>query len=151
MEKIGVFPGSFDPITIGHEDIVNRSVQLFDTLIIAIGHNSNKKYLYTAEERKAQIEKVFAHQANIKVIIYEGLTVDFCNSQHAQYIVRGLRTAMDFEFERTIGLMNLELAPSVESIFLLSKPEYSAISSSVVRDIKRHGGNYTRFIPEALR
>ena len=151
MIKIGVFPGSFDPITIGHEDIINRSLDLFDTLIIAIGFNSTKKYAHTPEERKAQIEKVFAHSPKIKVVTYEGLTVDFCKSVNAQFILRGLRTAADFEFERNIGLMNLEMAPEIESIFFLSRPEYSALSSSVVRDIKRHNGDISKFLPEALR
>lgn len=151
MIKIGVFPGSFDPITVGHEDIINRALQLFDTLIIAIGFNSTKKYLYSPEERKVQIEKVFANNPKIKVMTYEGLTVDFCKSVNANYILRGIRTSADFEFERNIGLMNLEMAPDIESVFLLSRPEYSALSSSVVRDIKRHNGDISRFIPEALR
>ena len=151
MIKIGVFPGSFDPITVGHEDVINRALHLFDTLIIAIGYNSTKKHLYSPEERKVQIEKVFANNPKIKVMTYEGLTVDFCKSVNAKYILRGIRTSADFEFERNIGLMNLEMAPEIESIFLLSRPEYSALSSTVVRDIKRHNGDISKFIPEALR
>jgi len=151
MNRIGVFPGSFDPITVGHEDIVLRSLSLFDTLIIAIGSNSNKKYLYTPEERKIQIEKVFSNQPKVKVIIYTGLTVNFCKEQNAQYILRGIRTAMDFEFERNIGLMNLDMEPEIESIFLISKPEFSALSSSVVRDIKKNNGNISKYIPKAIQ
>lgn len=151
MSKVGVFPGSFDPITVGHEDIINRALPLFDTLIIAIGFNSNKKYLNSPEDRKAQIEKVFAGNLKVVVETYQGLTVDYCKSKNAQYILRGIRTAADFEFERNIGLMNLEMAPEIESVFLLSRPEFSALSSTVVRDIKLHGGDISKFIPEALR
>ena len=150
MSRIGVFPGSFDPITTGHEDIILRALSLFDTLIIAIGFNSNKTYENPPEQRKIQIEKVFTNYPKIKVMIYEGLTVDFCKKHNASYILRGIRTAADFEFERNIGLMNLELAPQLESIFLISRPEFSALSSTVVRDIKRHGGDISKFVPKAL-
>tara|TARA_R110002050_G_scaffold200591_1_gene335502 strand:+ start:48220 stop:48675 length:456 start_codon:yes stop_codon:yes gene_type:complete len=150
MERIGVFPGSFDPITVGHEDIILRSLSLFDTLIIAIGSNSNKKYLFSPEERKSQIEAVFANQPKVRVMIYDGLTVNFCKSRGAQYILRGIRTSQDFEFERNIGLMNLDMVPEIESLFLISRPEFSALSSSVVRDIKKHGGDISRYIPKAL-
>ena len=151
MSNIAVFPGSFDPITVGHEDIVLRSLNLFDSIIIAIGTNSSKKNLYSAEVRKEQIEKVFSNYPEISVQTYTGLTVDFCKSVNAQYILRGLRTSTDFEYERNIGLMNLELASEIETIFVISKPEYSALSSSVVRDIQRHGGDISPFIPKALR
>lgn len=151
MNRVGVFPGSFDPITVGHEDIINRALPLFDTLIIAIGFNSTKKYLNSPEERKAKIEKVFSGNPKVVVETYEGLTVDFCKSKNAQFILRGIRTAADFEFERNIGLMNLEMSPEIESVFLMSRPEFSALSSTVVRDIKRHGGDISKFIPEALR
>lgn len=150
MRKIGVFPGSFDPITVGHEDIIKRALPLFDSLIIAIGSNSNKKYLYTPKERKTQIEKVFENEPKIRVEIYSGLTIDFCKAQNAQFILRGIRTSADFEFERNIGLMNLDMAPQIESIYIISRPEYSALSSSVVRDIQKHGGDISKYVPKQL-
>lgn len=150
MSKIAVFPGSFDPITLGHEDIICRSIHLFDKIVVAIGNNSSKKNLFTAEERKAQIEKVFKNEPKISVMIYAGLTVNFCKSINAQFILRGIRTSMDFEYERNIGLMNLELAPEIETIFLMSSPRYSALSSSVVREIQKHNGDISPFLPKAL-
>ncbi|UTW67218.1 pantetheine-phosphate adenylyltransferase [bacterium SCSIO 12643] len=150
MRRIAVFPGSFDPITVGHEDIIKRALPLFDNLIIAIGNNSNKKYLYSPEERKTQIERVFENEPKIEVKIYNGLTVDFCKDQNAQFILRGIRTSADFEFERNIGLMNLDMAPNVESVFIISRPEYSALSSSVVRDIQRHGGDISKYVPKQI-
>jgi len=150
MRRIAVFPGSFDPITVGHEDIIKRALPLFDTLIIAIGNNSNKKYLYSPKERKTQIERVFENEPRIQVKIYDGLTVNFCQEQNAQFILRGIRTSADFEFERNIGLMNLDMAPNVESIFIISRPEYSALSSSVVRDIQRHGGDISKYLPKQI-
>ena len=151
MEKIAVFPGSFDPITIGHEDIILRALPLFDKLIIAIGYNSTKTYQTSPEVRKQNIEKVFRGIDKIEVDSYTGLTVDYCKSAGAGFILRGLRTSGDFEFERNIGLMNLTMAPDIETIYLLSRPEYSAISSTVVRDIIRNNGDYAAFLPKALR
>ncbi len=150
MSSIAVFPGSFDPITVGHEDIILRSIDLYDNIIVAIGTNSSKKNLYSAEERKAQIEQVFINYPKVSVQIYSGLTVTFCKSVGAKYILRGIRTAMDFEYERNIGLMNLELAPEIETIFLMSRPKYSALSSSVVREIKKYNGDISQFIPKAI-
>ncbi|HEX8019529.1 pantetheine-phosphate adenylyltransferase [Mucilaginibacter sp.] len=149
--KIALFPGSFDPITKAHVDIVKRSVELFDKFYIGIGVNSSKKGLLTIEQREQMIRAVFAHDERIHVIAYEGLTVDFCKSIGAAYMIRGIRTVSDFEYEKAIAQMNHSLAPDIESIFIVSKPGYSSISSTIVREIIRYNGDVSQFIPkEAL-
>ena len=150
MKKIAVFPGSFDPITRGHEDIILRAAPLFDELIIAIGSNSNKKYMFSEEKRKTMLQKTFGHVANIKIDSYEGLTIKYVESIGAQYMLRGLRTSADFEFERNIAALNLGMNPNIETVFVISSPEYSALSSSVVREIMMHGGDASPFLPEKL-
>jgi pantetheine-phosphate adenylyltransferase len=150
MSKIAVFPGSFDPITIGHEKIVNRGAELFDEVVVAIGENSQKKYMLSLEDRIKQIEKVFKNVKNVRVDSYSGLTIEYCKSIKARYILRGLRTAADFEYERTIGVLNMTMEKQIETIFLISQPEYSAVSSTMVREIMKHGGNANPFLPEAL-
>jgi pantetheine-phosphate adenylyltransferase len=149
--KIALFPGSFDPITKAHVDIVKRSVELFDKLYIGIGVNSSKKGLLTIEQREQMIRAVFEHDERIHVIAYEGLTVNFCKSISAAYMIRGIRTVSDFEYEKAIAQMNHSLAPDIESIFIVSKPGYSSISSTIVREIIRYNGDVSQFIPkEAL-
>jgi pantetheine-phosphate adenylyltransferase len=149
--KTALFPGSFDPITKAHVDIVKRSVELFDKLYIGIGVNSSKKGLLTIEQREQMIRAVFAHDERIHVVAYEGLTVDYCKSIGAAYMIRGIRTVSDFEYEKAIAQMNHSLAPDIESIFIVSKPGYSSISSTIVREIIRYNGDVTQFIPkEAL-
>ncbi|AYL94979.1 MULTISPECIES: pantetheine-phosphate adenylyltransferase [Mucilaginibacter] len=149
--KTALFPGSFDPITKAHVDIVKRSVELFDKFYIGIGVNSSKKGLLTIEQREQMIRAVFAHDERIHVIAYEGLTVDFCKSIGAAYMIRGIRTVSDFEYEKAIAQMNHSLAPDIESIFIVSKPGYSSISSTIVREIIRYSGDVSQFIPkEAL-
>ena len=150
MNKIAVFPGSFDPVTLGHVDIVKRALPLFDKLIIAIGSNSEKKYLFTEEKREAWLKKIFGSEKKISVLSYEGLTVDFCKQNSAQYILRGIRTSADFEFERLIAQSNSQIAPEVETIFILSRPEFSHISSTIVRDIIRHKGDISKFVPKEI-
>lgn len=150
MERIAVFPGSFDPFTIGHESIIRRALPLFDQIIIMIGYNSNKKPYYPLAKRKEWIRRVFQDEPKIKVGKYEGLTVDYCRKVHAQYILRGLRTAADFEYERAIGQINKKMHPEIETVFLLTKPEHTAISSTIVRDILRHRGDASQFLPICL-
>ena len=150
MKRVAIFPGSFDPITIGHVDIVTRAIPLFDEIIIAIGYNSAKKYMYTLDERIEHINKTFADYPNISVQTYQGLTIDFCKQVGAQFILRGMRSEHDFEFERSIGLMNLAMNSNIETVFLISKPEYSVISSTIVRDILRNGGDAKQFLPEQI-
>lgn len=150
MKKTAVFPGSFDPVTRGHESIIKRGLPLFDEIIIAVGVNSGKKSFFPLEKRIQWLEDVFRNESRIRIMPYEGLTVEFCRKVGAGYILRGLRSSADFEFEHTIGLMNKAMNPGVESIFLLASQEYSAVSSSIVREIFINGGNISSFIPESI-
>ncbi len=150
MKKIAVFPGSFDPLTIGHEAIVKRALSLFDEIIIAVGANALKKSFYPLEVRKEIITKVFQNEPRVRIAHYEGLTVDFCKKNGAGYILRGLRTSADFEFERAIAQVNKVLATGIETVFILTVPEHSHINSSIVRDIIRSGGDASIFVPEAI-
>jgi len=149
--KIALFPGSFDPVTKAHVDIVKRSVGLFDKLYIGVGANSSKQGLLSIETREQMLRAVFKHDDRIHIVAYEGLTVNFCKSIGAAYMIRGIRTVSDFEYEKAIAQMNHALAPDIESIFIVSKPGYSSISSTIVREIMRHHGDVAQFIPsEAL-
>jgi len=150
MKKIAVFPGSFDPFTIGHESVLTRALPLFDKVIVMLGVNNNKKCLFPIESRKEMIETLFADEPKIEVQIYNGLTVDFCKLVHATHILRGLRTAADFEYERAIAQVNKKLLPGIETFFLLTLPEHTPINSSVVRDILIHGGDVGLFTPQKL-
>ncbi len=151
MTKTAIFPGSFDPFTIGHEEIVRRAIPLFDKIIVAIGYNSAKTGFFPLEKRLEWIENVFADEKNILVDKYEGLTTDYCKKVNANYILRGLRTAADFEYERAIGQMNKMLHNGIDTIFMLTKPEHSPISSTIVRDIIRHGGDASMFVPKKIQ
>ena len=150
MKKTAVFPGSFDPVTRGHESILKRALPLFDEVIIAIGVNPGKKSFFPLERRIQWLEEVFRQEPRIRIVQYEGLTVDLCWKVGANYILRGLRSSADFEFEHTIGLMNKAINPGVESLFLLASQEYAAISSSIVREIFINGGDISSFIPESI-
>ena len=145
-----IFPGSFDPITLGHEDIINRAIPLFDEIVIAIGVNAEKKYMFTLEERKRFIEETFKNEPKIKVITYEGLTIDLCRKIKSDFILRGLRNPADFEFEKAIAHTNRELS-KIETVFLLTAASTSYISSSIVRDVIRNGGEYQMLVPKAVR
>ncbi len=149
--KIALFPGSFDPITIAHVDILKRALPLFDRIVVGIGLNSSKQNFLSAEKREEIVKTVFQSASNVEVQLYEGLTVDFCAKIEAKYMIRGIRSAADFEYERAIAQINQTMMPDVETILLLSKPEFSAISSTIVRDILRNKGNVAPFVPrEAL-
>jgi pantetheine-phosphate adenylyltransferase len=148
--KRAIFPGSFDPITLGHYDIIKRGVTLFDEVIVAIGINADKKYMFTVDERKKFIEDTFADEPKIKVMTYEGLTVDFCKKIDVEFILRGLRNPADFEFEKAIAHTNRDLAP-IETVFLLTSANTSYISSSIVRDVIRNHGDYTKLVPKSVR
>lgn len=143
------FPGSFDPVTLGHVDIIERALPLFDEIILAIGVNSEKKYAYTLEERVLFLKQTFKNEEKIKVETYEGLTVDFCKKADAGFILRGLRNSVDMEFEKTIGQANYKMS-GIETIFLISSSGKSFISSSVVRDVKKNGGDFSFMVPEAV-
>jgi pantetheine-phosphate adenylyltransferase len=145
MKKVAVFPGSFDPFTKGHECVIEKAVKLFDHVIIAIGQNTTKNYLFDIEKRKAHIESIFADYNNVSVEQFSGLTVEFCKKIGADYIVRGLRDSKDFGYERSIAQMNLEIS-GIESVFFMTVPEYTAINSSIVREIYKSGGKIDLFV-----
>lgn len=148
--KSAVFPGSFDPITLGHLDIIERSIPLFDEIIIAVGTNSNKKYMFPLEKRMAFIEETFSKHKNVKVTQYEGLTIEYCKKIQANFIIRGLRNPADFEFEKAIAHTN-RLLSGIETVFLLTAAKTSFISSSIVREIVSNNGDYTQLVPDAVR
>ena len=145
-----IFPGSFDPITLGHQDIINRALPLFDEIVIAIGINADKKYMFSLEDRKRFIEETFKNEPKISVITYEGLTIDLCQKINANFILRGLRNPADFEFEKAIAHTNRRLS-KIETVFLLTSAKTSYISSSIVRDVIRNHGEYELLVPEAVR
>jgi len=144
-----IFPGSFDPLTLGHHDIITRGITLFDELIIAIGINADKKYMFSLEERTRFITEAFKNEPKIKILTYEGLTVDFCQKVNANFILRGLRNPGDFEFEKSIAHTNRKLS-EIETVFLLTSSGKSYISSSIVRDVIRNGGDYTGLVPSSV-
>jgi pantetheine-phosphate adenylyltransferase len=147
MTKIAVFPGSFDPITVGHVNLVKRALPLFDKIVVAIGVNSQKKYLFDLDQRKEWLEAVFAEYDQVEVAHFQGLTANYCNEIGARYLLRGLRNASDFDYEKTISQLNNIVGDGIETIFLISQPEYSHISSTIVREIIKGNGDATPFIP----
>jgi len=148
--KKAVFPGSFDPLTLGHCDIIHKSIDLFDEIILAIGVNSKKESMFSLDERKQFINEEFSNQSKIKTLTYQGLTVDFCKEINADFIVRGLRNPADFEFEKTIAQTNKKLT-GIETVFFLTSPETAYISSSIVREIIVNKGDYTKLVPKSVR
>lgn len=151
MKHIAVFPGSFDPITKGHESIILRALPIFDKIIIAIGNNTEKQCYFSAEQRLKWIKDLFCHEEKIAVVTYDGLTVDICKKYDAKYILRGLRTSADFEFERMVGQINKKLQPDIETVYLLTLPEHTTLNSSVVREVYQHGGDISQFVPDTVK
>ena len=151
MQRIALFPGTFDPMTLGHVDIVNRSLDLFDKIVIGIGTNINKKPMYSEQQRLDWIREIYKDEPRVGAEVYEGLTVDFCKKIGAGYIIRGIRFVSDFEYEKTIADMNRSLDEKIETIFLTCLPMYSSVASTLVRDVIRNGGNASMFLPEVIR
>jgi pantetheine-phosphate adenylyltransferase len=145
-----IFPGSFDPITLGHEDIIRRGIPLFDEIVIAIGVNAEKKYMFSLEDRKQFIEETFKNEPKVSIVVYEGLTIDLCKRINANFILRGLRNPADFEFEKAIAHTNRRMS-KIETVFLLTAAKTSFISSSIVRDVIRNKGQYELLVPEAVK
>lgn len=150
-KRIAIFPGTFDPVTAGHESMVVKASQLFDEIIVAIGYNASKPTGYfSMEQRMEFLRLTFQHIPNVKIDAYQGLTTDFCKQKNARFILRGLRSSTDFEYERNIAQANNALVPEIETVFLISSPGLSAVNSSIVRDIHRHGGDVKQFLPTAI-
>ena len=150
MKQIAVFPGSFDPITRGHENIVRRSVGLFDEIILAIGQNTTKQSMFPLEKRKHWLEATFSDLQNVKIAVFEGLTVDFCREVGAKFLLRGLRNGGDFEYERTIAHMNKALYPDLETVLMFTDPQFASVHSTVIREIVRNKGDVSQFIPTQI-
>jgi pantetheine-phosphate adenylyltransferase len=150
MKKIALFPGTFDPITIGHVNIIERALPLFDEIVVGIGHNSSKSTLFPLEKRIQWITEIYKNEPKIRAEIYEGLTVNYCHEINAQYILRGIRNMADFDYEKNIAQMNKIIYPQAESVFLMCDPAFTPISSSVVRDLIRNGGEAGAFVPKEV-
>jgi pantetheine-phosphate adenylyltransferase len=151
MQRICLFPGTFDPITLGHVDIITRALPLFDKIIVAVGINAGKAPMFSAAQRQMWIEEIFKDESRVTGAVYEGLTVDYCREIGARFILRGIRYVSDFEYEKTIADANRTMDPGLETIFLTGEPKYTSVASTIVRDILRNGGNASPFIPEVVQ
>lgn len=150
MQRICLFPGTFDPVTLGHTDIINRALPLFDKVVVGIGINAAKNPMFTADQRKLWFEEIYNNEPKLSVETYDGLTVKFCQSIGAKFILRGIRYVSDFEYEKTIADANRTMDPNIETIFLTGEPKYTSVASTIVRDILRNGGDASPFLPEAV-
>jgi pantetheine-phosphate adenylyltransferase len=150
MERICLFPGTFDPVTFGHLDIMERALPLFDKLVIGIGVNANKAPMFSPEQRAEWLDEIFKQEPKVKTVIYEGLTVDCCKRIGANYILRGIRYVNDFEYEKAIADMNRSLDSAIETIFLTCLPKYTSVASTLVRDVIRNGGDVSQFVPDVV-
>ena len=151
MARICLFPGTFDPVTLGHTDIIKRSLPLFDKLVIGIGRNSNKVAMFSEAQRVSWIKEIYKHEPKINVLAYDGLTVNCCKSIGANFILRGIRYVSDFEYEKAIADMNRSLSDSVETVFLTCLPEFTSVASTLVRDVIKNGGDVSQFLPEEIK
>jgi pantetheine-phosphate adenylyltransferase len=148
--RIALFPGTFDPVTFGHIDIIERALPLFDKLYVGIGLNSNKAPMFSDQQRKLWLQEIFKEESKIKVVVYEGLTVECCKKVKANYVVRGIRYVNDFEYEKAIADMNRTLDENIETVFLTCLPKYTSVASTLVRDVIRNGGDVSQFVPDAV-
>ncbi len=150
MQRICLFPGTFDPVTLGHVDIIDRALPLFDKIVVGIGLNTSKAPMFSAEKRQQWIKEIYKNEPKIEGAVYEGLTVDFCRAIGAKFILRGIRYVSDFEFEKTIADANRTMDKSIETVFLTGEPKYTSIASTIVRDIIRNGGDASHFLPDIV-
>ncbi|HEX4373059.1 MAG TPA: pantetheine-phosphate adenylyltransferase [Puia sp.] len=150
MQRIALFPGTFDPITIGHLDIIDRSLPLFDKLIIGIGRNANKEPMFSEEQRKSWVKEIYKGNLKVDAIVYDGLTINACKEVGANFILRGIRYVNDFEYEKAIADMNRALDKNIETVFLTCLPQYTSVASTLVRDVLRNGGDVTPFLPKIV-
>lgn len=150
MQRICLFPGTFDPVTLGHTDIIDRSLPLFDKIVVGIGINASKEPMFTADQRKLWFEEIYKDQPKVEVAIYDGLTIHFCESIGARFILRGIRYVSDFEYEKTIADANRTMDRNIETFFLTGEPKFTSVASTIVRDIIRNGGDASPFLPDAV-
>jgi pantetheine-phosphate adenylyltransferase len=150
MQRICLFPGTFDPVTLGHVDIINRALPLFDKIYVGIGINTSKSPMFSAEQRMKWVADIYANEPRVESVVYEGLTVNFCKTIHANFILRGIRYVSDFEYEKTIADANRTLDNKIETVFLTGEPKYTSVASTIVRDIIRNGGDASPFLPDLV-